>query len=571
MQPILKTAIRASRGSKQPGGEGTELERVHVEAPEGYRHACYLPALRDLLGFVHQEVAFQGCQAARLCGGASAVVSVQKLHTVHAWGRGGVVVEPPTRHPPRRNGLDSQRDHSRIFACGNRAGRCRWAVGFLGDLLFPPPLHSCALLCTHLISPTSSLKVSIPRATQTFRLHSKHAKSTQRCECSHSGRAAVEHTVDISVAIKDSPAFLEPTCSSSGWQHCAWPLQTTSEQWRLDGVRCWLGWSRVLEGEARSPTSAFSGEGRIISPFSTLPYSPSSSPTVRPSREFRTFIRWIYSPRLRLTNEGPIRATVLRAPSAPSPLRARLSTVVLRVTMGLCLCWSAVKWCLCCAWRFESTLQLSSKVSVLIVDRGRCGLAVSLLASHQGERVQSPAGSLRIFSSGNRAGRCRWSGGFSRGSPVSHRPSFRRCSVPILITGRKLNSFVGKRVLQALCKAVKCQRRNGLAVPLMCAFPVPDWLREVLVTGACCLIDCYVLRDFPVSAGPLAGITCTLATCNLVRDSDLYHDDVGSAPGGASPALPLKSVFSRGSPVYPTFGIPSPLHPRALFHIILQG
>ncbi|KAJ8873317.1 hypothetical protein PR048_026951 [Dryococelus australis] len=30
----------------------------------------------------------------------------------------------------------------RIFACGNRAGRCRWSAGFLGDLRFPPPFHS---------------------------------------------------------------------------------------------------------------------------------------------------------------------------------------------------------------------------------------------------------------------------------------------------------------------------------------------------------------------------------------------------------------------------------------------
>ncbi|KAJ8881112.1 hypothetical protein PR048_017585 [Dryococelus australis] len=30
----------------------------------------------------------------------------------------------------------------RIFACGNRAGRCRWLVGLLGDLPIPPPSHS---------------------------------------------------------------------------------------------------------------------------------------------------------------------------------------------------------------------------------------------------------------------------------------------------------------------------------------------------------------------------------------------------------------------------------------------
>ncbi|KAJ8870270.1 hypothetical protein PR048_029291 [Dryococelus australis] len=39
-------------------------------------------------------------------------------------------------------GFDSRRGHSRTFACGNHAGRCRWLVGFLGNLPFPPPLHS---------------------------------------------------------------------------------------------------------------------------------------------------------------------------------------------------------------------------------------------------------------------------------------------------------------------------------------------------------------------------------------------------------------------------------------------
>ncbi|KAJ8887533.1 hypothetical protein PR048_013749 [Dryococelus australis] len=43
---------------------------------------------------------------------------------------------------------------------------------------------------------------------------------------------------------------------------------------------------------------------------------------------------------------------------------------------------------------------------------GRGGVVVILLASHQGDRVQSPAGSLRIYANVNRAGRCRWSAGF---------------------------------------------------------------------------------------------------------------------------------------------------------------
>ncbi|KAJ8897146.1 hypothetical protein PR048_002492 [Dryococelus australis] len=37
--------------------------------------------------------------------------------------------------------FDSRRGRSRIFARGDRAGRCRWSAGFLGDILFSPPLN----------------------------------------------------------------------------------------------------------------------------------------------------------------------------------------------------------------------------------------------------------------------------------------------------------------------------------------------------------------------------------------------------------------------------------------------
>ncbi|KAJ8866009.1 hypothetical protein PR048_033533 [Dryococelus australis] len=49
-------------------------------------------------------------------------------------------------------------------------------------------------------------------------------------------------------------------------------------------------------------------------------------------------------------------------------------------------------------------------------------------------RVQYPTESLRIFACGNRAGRCRWSAGFSRGSSVSPGLSFRHRSILTSIT-----------------------------------------------------------------------------------------------------------------------------------------
>ncbi|KAJ8894066.1 hypothetical protein PR048_006676, partial [Dryococelus australis] len=53
----------------------------------------------------------------------------------------------------------------RIFACGNRAGRCRWSAGFLGDLRFPPSLHSGAAPLSSR-SPSSDLKTSMLKAVQ---------------------------------------------------------------------------------------------------------------------------------------------------------------------------------------------------------------------------------------------------------------------------------------------------------------------------------------------------------------------------------------------------------------------
>ncbi|KAJ8883368.1 hypothetical protein PR048_015211 [Dryococelus australis] len=77
----------------------------------------------------------------------------------------------------------------RIFACSNRARRCRWMAGFLGVLRFPPPSHSVATLYSPQ-SPTSALKTlmlravccSVGRHSPTARLlktlHNAHRRGT---------------------------------------------------------------------------------------------------------------------------------------------------------------------------------------------------------------------------------------------------------------------------------------------------------------------------------------------------------------------------------------------------------
>ncbi|KAJ8881530.1 hypothetical protein PR048_018012 [Dryococelus australis] len=58
---------------------------------------------------------------------------------------GAMVAERIGCSPPiTTNLVQSPAGSLRIFACGNHVGICRWLADFLGDLPFPPPLHSGA-------------------------------------------------------------------------------------------------------------------------------------------------------------------------------------------------------------------------------------------------------------------------------------------------------------------------------------------------------------------------------------------------------------------------------------------
>ncbi|KAJ8868942.1 hypothetical protein PR048_030483 [Dryococelus australis] len=72
------------------------------------------------------------------------------------WGRGGVVVRLLASHLCEP-GFDSRRCRFRIFARGNRVGRCRWSAWvFSGISRFPRPCIP-VLRHTHLFSPSSAL------------------------------------------------------------------------------------------------------------------------------------------------------------------------------------------------------------------------------------------------------------------------------------------------------------------------------------------------------------------------------------------------------------------------------
>ncbi|KAJ8868300.1 hypothetical protein PR048_029816 [Dryococelus australis] len=76
---------------------------------------------------------------------------------------GLAVAERLELSPPTKASRDQSPAGSPDFRMGNRAGLCRWPVGFLEDLPFPAPLHSDAAPYS-LKSPSSDLNTSLLRA-----------------------------------------------------------------------------------------------------------------------------------------------------------------------------------------------------------------------------------------------------------------------------------------------------------------------------------------------------------------------------------------------------------------------
>ncbi|KAJ8882774.1 hypothetical protein PR048_014588 [Dryococelus australis] len=135
----------------------------------------------------------------------------------------------------------------RIFACENRAGRCRWSAGFLGDLPFPPPFHYCADPYSHRFTLIGSQDLDVKSRPNLF---------TQ------------------SAAISSGPADLRPRdkrrlASMS-------PLDASSDRQRLArSCRFWTV-ERVGGGGAAGGLQPFSSDvGRLLlGRTSTTPPSP---------------------------------------------------------------------------------------------------------------------------------------------------------------------------------------------------------------------------------------------------------------------------------------------------------
>ncbi|KAJ8885403.1 hypothetical protein PR048_011600 [Dryococelus australis] len=108
-----------------------------------------------------EDLSLSGSLLYRLsaCGG----ITLQHTSTL-----GVMVAERLDNSPPTKvNRVQHPTGSLQIFASGNRAGRCRWSVGFLGDLPLPPP--PSFRRCSTLTSPSSALKTSLARGSQSPR------------------------------------------------------------------------------------------------------------------------------------------------------------------------------------------------------------------------------------------------------------------------------------------------------------------------------------------------------------------------------------------------------------------
>ncbi|KAJ8874888.1 hypothetical protein PR048_022778 [Dryococelus australis] len=95
-------------------------------------------------------------------------LSLPPLFYTHTVVVGAAVAERSALSPSTKAiRVQSPAESPRIFACGNRGGRCRFTLGFLGDLPFPPLLYSGAAPFSSQ-SPSSDLKTSIGSELKCF-------------------------------------------------------------------------------------------------------------------------------------------------------------------------------------------------------------------------------------------------------------------------------------------------------------------------------------------------------------------------------------------------------------------
>ncbi|KAJ8897522.1 hypothetical protein PR048_002869 [Dryococelus australis] len=198
----------------------------------------------------------------------------------------GLTIRPPP--PPGRTGFDYQRSRSQIFASGNRAERCRWSTGFLGDFPFPPPLHSGAAPYS-LQPPSSALKTSLT-AVQISPLHLFTPRPAEPVGLKASDVYAQKGLRGIQEATSIEVEGVKKGC----------PGDLNQERRQDSDLRLFRAESQRVKGAVPTPSSP----NLFLQPVELVGWAP------------------VRTPRPRSRSEGAIRATLTRTPSASSLLRA---------------------------------------------------------------------------------------------------------------------------------------------------------------------------------------------------------------------------------------------------------
>ncbi|KAJ8874174.1 hypothetical protein PR048_025016 [Dryococelus australis] len=290
--------------------------------------------------------------------------------------------------PSKANWVQYPTGSLRIFTSGNRAGRCRWSAGFFGDLPFPPLSRSG-------IAPYSPRLTLIGRANQV----------------TGSTHSVIREELNILLALLPSIEYRDVA-----------PPPPRPMNLSLLCCRSLTGGGKVAK-PARA--QLLRGAEQFYVPL-----------TVK--NDSRAFIRGLFAANCVRTSspDAPDRLASHQGEPGSIPdrltpdLRKRESCRTIPLVSGLSRGFSVSP---ALSFRHCSILMLrAAQISSLIhkCGGGRGGVMVRLNASHQGDPGSIPGGvEPRVFACGNRAGRCRRSAGFSRGSFVSPTLAFRHRSI----------------------------------------------------------------------------------------------------------------------------------------------
>ncbi|KAJ8897998.1 hypothetical protein PR048_003358 [Dryococelus australis] len=374
---------------------------------------------------------------------------------------------------------------SRIFARGNRAGRCRWSAGFLGDLPVSSRLRIPAVLRTHLIGSqdvyrqTSGPAVELelmPECVAKFREIEERGKRPAEGKSATAsiseGRGWQNRLLPQSLTNTDVPLrclqeVMEITCiwdmemamgASGGQAPCmlhASNMRKSALLWaeRTSNIShvvsrfCMLMLNAVLSQtvsgsgtEAVSSVSYFAVWSQNIKAYrdETVAYNANSSHT-----RHRNGVAHQQNPPGSPANRGTFAARSSQSDTESVPRASRSQSENRYAHTGTAapfrlywLIFSVIRHCIDCA-TFVTDWLSARGVSTTVAMLNTRGAAVAerLDCSLPNLAGFNPRpGHSRISASENRTGRCRWSAGFLRDVPSPPRPC-----IPALLHSRLIS------------------------------------------------------------------------------------------------------------------------------------